>query len=266
MPDTRKLSDIPEIQSLSTKRAYSIEIYSFSSGPFYKDDKTTISTLKFPAFIKDYTDSYKSNWAPQDIYGKMDPIVTFKNTTRSIALSFDIPNDSYENAQFNLAQINHLIRGLYPVYDEGLKGTAILSSPPMFRVRFANLIKNAANDDDGTENSLKSGLLCYFSGFDFKPSVDSGFFSDNEEKLFPKLIAVSLTLNVIHEHPLGNKKSEKDGAPPEPRVSFDNFPHNTTDKNPVDTKNIISSTSTVSQPQNQQQQAQQGYLIRKVLS
>lgn len=237
-PPARQVSFINEIQSLSNKKAYSIEIYSFSNGKF--DVQKNIPTIKFPAFITDFTDSYKSNWNTQEVYGRMDPIATFKNTSRTISLAFDMPNDSLQIAKQNLKQIDFLIRGLYPVYDEGTKGTAVIISPPMFRVRFANLVRNNGNDDDSA-GTLRSGLLCYINNFDFKPKIDSGFFSDEDKRLFPKLISVTLNLNIIHEHPLGNKKS---GSTTVPRINFENFPHEYTEKPKADTSKTTTQGTT----------------------
>ena len=208
-----------EINNLARRRTSYIEIYSFSNGPY---NTTKNPTIKFPAFLTDFSDSYKSQFSSESVYGKMDPIATFKNTSRTITLNFDIPSVSAADAKENLSKISYLIRGLYPVYDEGTKGTAILASPPMFRVRFANFVRNAANNDSA-HYALRNGLLCYIESFDFKPNKENGFFVNNAtEELFPKLISVSLALKIIHEHALGNRKS---GNTTEPRVSFNKFPY-----------------------------------------
>lgn len=217
---------ITEIEALTNHpeygRAFKIEIFSFSNTKIILDESGFEETkVTFPAFLKDFSDSYKSDWNPQRVLGKMDPIATFKNTSRSIAISFDVPNTSIQEAKRNLAQIDYIIRGLYPVYDNGMFGTAVLASPPMYRVRFANFIRNAAINDDGTANTLRTGLLCYLNNFDFKPETSSGYFIEGEN-LYPKLISVNLTLNIIHEHPLGKATDEKGTIIN--RISFSNFP------------------------------------------
>lgn len=200
--------------SNKNNKAYKIYIYSFSN-----EEKEGIV---FPAFLKDFSDSYKSDWNSQRVLGKMDPIATFKNTIRTISFNFDVPSESLGEAKENLSKIDYIIRGQYPVYDSGELGTSVLSSPPYFRVRFSNLIRNAANENDGPNNTLRSGLMCYFTGFDFKPNTSSGYFVENGN-LYPKLIEVSLALNVIHEHPLGKKEingtlSSRDGFKKFPRL------------------------------------------------
>lgn len=210
-------------ENLRTKESYKIKIYSFSNGEFGKSNKH----IEFPAFITDFTDSFKSDWKKETLYGKMDPVATYKNTTRTIALAFDIPSENAEEANLYMTRINFLIRGMYPVYSNGTQGTRVISSPPMFRVKFANLIQNINKNAQGEK--LNNGLLCYIPSFDFKPKIDSGFYV-SDDKLVPKLISVNLTLEIIHEHALGNVNINGDL---QPRVGFYNFPHNFESKDDV---------------------------------
>ena len=95
-----------EINNLARRRTSYIEIYSFSNGPY---NTTKNPTIKFPAFLTDFSDSYKSQFSSEPVYGKMDPIATFKNTSRSITLNFDIPSVSAADAKENLSKISYLI-------------------------------------------------------------------------------------------------------------------------------------------------------------
>ncbi len=213
------------LENLTVKESYKIKIYSFSNGEFGKVNKH----IEFPAFITDFTDSFKSDWKKESLYGKMDPVATYKNTTRTITLAFDIPSENAIEANLHMTRINFLIRGMYPVYSNGTLGTRVISSPPMFRVKFANLIQNINKNAQG--DKLNNGLLCYIPSFDFKPKIDSGFYA-TDTQLVPKLISVNLSLEVIHEHPLGNVNVNGDLRP---RVGFFNFPHNFQSKDDVKT-------------------------------
>lgn len=174
------------LSELLGKNTYKLFIYSFSMN----------KKIDFPAFITDFNDSFKSNWTPQEVYGRMDPVSTFKNTSRSISLSFDIPSSDLAQAIINLSNADLIIKGLYPVYtDEGKLGSAIITAPPLFRITLSNLICNAQTGE---------GLLGYLNGFDFKPDTNSGYFV-NGDMLYPKALKASFTFNVIHEHPLGSK-------------------------------------------------------------
>lgn len=186
---------------LSQNDCYNIEIFCFS----------TTKRIKFPAFLTDFSDSFKVDYSNTLVYGRMDPIYSYKNTTRTVTLAFDVPNADFSESEFNSAQINVLIQSLYPIYSSEAKngkGTNIVSSPPMFRIKFANLVSNpSVIKESKIDDSLQEGLLGFIPSFDFKPKIDSGFFVNNN-KLYPKLLSVSLTLNVVHEHPLGNKFNE----------------------------------------------------------
>lgn len=175
-----------------------IRIYSFSNK----------NEIDFKSFLTEYNDQYSTNWNSQEIYGRMDPIHTYKNTTRKITLGFDVPNFDIEEAKNNAIKADLLIKALYPVYEtnESL-GTAILSSPPLFKIKFANLITNVSYAvDGGSDVSAKDGgLMGWIDGYSFKPELDSGFFFDeSKQMIFPKLFKVNFIFNVIHEHPLGN--------------------------------------------------------------
>jgi hypothetical protein len=200
--NNNKLSG-PGIQDVSnnvTDSHSKIYIYSFS----------TNRTFSFNAFLTDFTDSFKSNWTSQEIYGRMDPIVTFKNTYRRINCSVDVPSFSVEEAEYNLYNVDGLIQSLYPVYTKNNLGTATLSSPPLFRVLFSNFIFNKSTKSPEYElegKFLSNGLLSYFEGFDFSPNVENGFFIKKGDKnsLVPKLLKVTFSLGIIHEFPLGNE-------------------------------------------------------------
>lgn len=178
-----------------------ITIYSFSMN----------EEITFPAFVTDFSDSFASNWTSQEIYGKMDPISTFKNTSRSISLSFDIPSADIAQAIKFMTRCDTIIKGLYPIYSNtNKKGTAYITAPPLFRIKFGNLIVNAQNPS--------KGLLGYLSGFDFKPDMTMGHFIYNGI-IYPKLLKASLKLNVLHEHPLGSKMVS---GKPVPRIVVNN--------------------------------------------
>jgi hypothetical protein len=153
----------------------------------------------------------------------MDPVSIFKNTVRKISLAFDVPSNNLQDSKNNASNADKLIQSLYPIYNQDVKGVSILSSPPLFRIKFSNLIYNASP----LKNTSQAGLLGFLDGFDFKPVFESGVFTEGGN-IFPKLYKVSLNYNVIHEHPLGNVLN---GSQPVPRLGTEteisnNFPHN----------------------------------------
>ena len=144
----------------------------------------------------------------------MDPIATFINTRRALSLAWNVPATSYEDAQVNLRKLNKLMGFLYPLYEsEAVGGATAINQSPLLRIRFANLIRTA----DGTK-----GLLGYVNGFTFDPELEAGMFYSNDasrQKLpgsnpnqpaneyLPKTFRLNCEFNILHEHPLGFKRS-----------------------------------------------------------
>ena len=66
----------------------------------------TDQAVDFKAYITDFSDDYSSNWESEEVYGRMDPIQTFKNTSREITISFDIVAGSLAEAKSNLEKFS----------------------------------------------------------------------------------------------------------------------------------------------------------------
>lgn len=168
--------------------------------------------VKFPAFLDNINDAYTSKWIEETVFGRMDPIATFSHTERVISLSWNVPADSYEQAEENLGRMNQLISFLYPLYDSnsGATGATAINQSPLMRLSFGNIIK-ASN---GT------GLLGFVNGITFDPALEYGMFNrkltagarlrdpqDNE--YYPKTFRLNLEFNVQHENDLGFKVATK---------------------------------------------------------
>ena len=165
--------------------------------------ESTISgiVVEFKGFITEMSDKFTSNWDSENVYGRMDPIGTFKNTQRAISLGWTIPAGDVSEAKSNFTAIRSLTSMLYPGYSANPTNTSVrgtfttansLSKPPLIRLKYANLIAN--------EDSL--GLLGWVDGFDVTPTIDMGFFIEGKNQ-FPKVYTMSCNFNVLHEHDLG---------------------------------------------------------------
>ena len=73
--------------------------------------------VEFKAFIETFEDAFASNWSETEVFGRMDQIQSFKNTTRTINLSWAVPSHSQEEAISNLRAIQSLASFMYPVYE-----------------------------------------------------------------------------------------------------------------------------------------------------
>ncbi len=178
--------------------------------------------VNFPAFLTDFSQTFDAKWNTEEVFGRMDPIATYQGTKRTISLGFDIPSATLKGAQNNLFRCSELVKKVYPVYGAGGTGmfvevgdtdaagllrpgeslstevdgfqevlardAGILIKPPLVRIKFANLITGTQPD----------GLLGWISGLSWKPNLEMGMFTTGES-LFPKVISISFSFNVLHE-------------------------------------------------------------------
>lgn len=171
--------------------------------------------VEFPAFLELFSDQYTSHWNEEQVFGRMDPIATFSHTRRNLSIAWNVPADSFEDAQRNLSKMNELISFLYPLYDVKAKGGATaMNQGPLLRVKFGNLIQSVNG----------GGLLGWVNGFTFDPALEFGMFhkkptfadpsadhklSSNAVEYYPKTFRVNCELNVLHEHALGFSENSK---------------------------------------------------------
>ena len=158
------------------------------------------NSLIFPAYVTRFQDNFRVNTSGDTVYGRTDPIPRYKGVTRSISVSLDIPCFDANDANENLKKINKFIYNLYPSYDS-FKGDLVISSPPLVRVKFANLISNQLRGF--------GGLLGYITNFTYNVDPRDGFLfssaagQSNTTNLFFRSYRLSFTFTVLHEEVVG---------------------------------------------------------------
>lgn len=177
------------------------------------------TSVAFRAFLTQFEDQFSSEWNEETVFGRMDPISTFKRTTRKISLGWEVVADSAQQAQNNLVKISTLVRMLYPSYNSG--GTTSAGTPkpssthisgaPLMKLRFMNLVGDTNNASDTGAPAKDSGLLGYVDGFTHAPILEEGFIEfvssaeagTRGEQIYPKAIQLSCNFTVLHMHELG---------------------------------------------------------------
>jgi len=151
--------------------------------------------VKFHAFVTDYSDNFESNWERDETYGRMDDIQSFQSTKRTIELGWQTVAASRSEAVSNLRKVELLIQMLYPPYTHGGGEIFNINGAPVLRLKFMNLIQDARSG---------GGLMGTMSGLTATPDIELGFFpSDDNAKVYPKVIELSCTFYPLHEHLLG---------------------------------------------------------------
>ena len=169
-------------------------------------------SVAFRAFLTSFEDQYTSSWNAQKVFGRMDPISTFQRTERKINLGWKVVAESERSAKKNLNDVSLLIRMLFPSYsaaEGGEPSSTHIAGPPLLKLRFMNLIKDAEAADGAGADAETSGLLGYIDGtLSNKPVLDDGFIELEEAsgvKIYPKTIELSCTYVVLHTHDIGWK-------------------------------------------------------------
>lgn len=164
-------------------------------------------SVAFLAFLTSFTQSFTSTWNSEQVYGRTDPIGTFQGNQRTLALTWDIPSGSTAEAKENLQRMGDLIKLIYPTYvgtgnTEGVGINALtLASNPLLRIKYANLV----------EADSSTGLLGYITAITWTPVLDMGFFEAGVE-IYPKVVSLNISFNVLHEQDIAWKGGEFSGG------------------------------------------------------
>lgn len=123
--------------------------------PFYMHDVRTNEILSFHAFLASLSDDYSVSYDSMEAFGRVEPIKTYKGTTRKISFSFMLAAYSQKDFDAMWNKINKLTTMVYPQFTEGRKlvspdGKSIVYAPfsqsisaaPMIRIRIGDLIKS----------------------------------------------------------------------------------------------------------------------------
>ena len=198
----------------------------------------TKQTVEFAAFITEFSDSFSSNWDSQEVFGRADPVMNFKNTTRNVSLSWTVPAADFYEAKKNMAEVNKLIQFLYPTYTKTENTSArTMEGSPLVKVQFQNLLASGRSLSDNTTivvDARAHGLISAITSCTATPDLDAGFFSDwnsiapDQERnpdptkkkgpihpasQWPKVWTVSLSFTVLHDHLMGDTFGEAKGFP-----------------------------------------------------
>lgn len=123
--------------------------------PFYLHDVRTNEIVSFHAFLVSLSDDYSASYDSVEAFGRVEPIKTYKGTTRKISFSFILAAFSEKDFDAMWAKINKITTMVYPQFTEGRKlvspdGKYSISAPfsqsiqaaPLIRVRIGDLIRS----------------------------------------------------------------------------------------------------------------------------
>ena len=194
------------------------------------------SDVFFKAFITTFNENYNCDWTPDTVFGRTDPIYTFKNTSRTITLGWKIPAETISEAYENLARVQTLSRFLYPSYASLGGNVNTLSQSPLVRLKVMNLVQKSGGGLSSnspevlleryiSNNNPAEGLLGVITGMSVNHNLENqeaGVVQVATNTILPKLIEVNIDFSVIHESVLGWELMESG----EMRFKDQSFPYN----------------------------------------
>ena len=176
-------------------------------------------SVSFKAFITAYTETFSSDFASEQVFGRIDPIHTFKQTTRNGTISFAIPSSTPSEAYESLHKVDKLRSMLYPSYVNTPNALTINQSP-LIRIGVMNLLSSGVTNNsysklfglDTPDLEMKGALTVVNSmNINFNLEGEAGVFeaggtSNSQKKgVLPKLIEVAIDFSVIHERNMGRQ-------------------------------------------------------------
>lgn len=131
--------------------------------PFYFHDLRTNEIIALHSFIESMSDSFNAEYAETAGYGRIGNVYTYKNTTRSISISFKIIATNKDDFDQMWYKINKILMFCFPQYTSGrpvsfenTTGTynfvqpfsQLPSSSPIIRLRIGDVFKTNYSDFD----------------------------------------------------------------------------------------------------------------------
>jgi len=124
--------------------------------PFYFHDLRTNEIISFHAFLESLNDNFTVSYNESEGYGRVGKVMTYKNTNRSIGLTFMVVSTNPEDFNEMWVKINKLTAMLYPQWSEGRvleyenakfvqPFSQIPAASPLIRLRIGDLIKSNYN-------------------------------------------------------------------------------------------------------------------------
>lgn len=120
----QRLSDVNAVDSdtgrLSPESVRELENRLASSYmPFYFHDLRTNEIVSFHAFLESTKDGFQAEWNSNSSYGRVEPVHTYKGTTRDISVSFFVVATNPKDHDIMWWKINKLVTMVYPQFTRG---------------------------------------------------------------------------------------------------------------------------------------------------
>ena len=157
----------------------------------------------------DFSQQFSPSYQKQEVYGRMDPIVTYANTKRTMRISFVCQAhhfiDGTAGVVDNIRSINLLTQMLYPSYERTSENSpkSLLKAPPFFKIAYGNYFGDF--DDLGMQEGGITGIITGFSHGIGKVARNYAYGEDSmgDHYVLPREVKVGFAFEVIHNREVG---------------------------------------------------------------
>jgi len=191
--------------------------------------------LHIPVLDFQLSQQFSPSYKKEEVYGRMDPILTYSNTKRSVRIGFVCQAHHYIDGTGgvvdNVSLINLLTQMLYPSYENVGKDKkmALLKAPPFFKLKYGQYL--GSYEQDGSPGGGLTGVITGFSHNIGKPARNYAYgeASSGRHLVLPREIKCGFSFDVVHDKEVGWRK--KGGKYYFSHDGYgSNFPYNTGQK------------------------------------
>ena len=176
------------------------------------------SSVSLQGYVSNINLGWNSNWNEEVVYGRIDPIPTYSNTTRTVSITVQLvvpaalsKSKKLGLSMANMEKLNLLANMCYPGYDLTVGessniASGVLKSAPLVNIKYGNVISGQEN---GPEN--EGGFItAYIKNLSVDFQTEGLYSLGIQSQKFFRKISVSLDFGVIHTHNVGyDSNSEK---------------------------------------------------------
>ncbi len=154
--------------------------------------------------ITNLSDSWALAFNEETVYGRIDPIPTYSNTTRTISVSMDLipvkkgKQGRLEDSLAHQVVINKVAQMCYAGYeDTGDFNFAVIKAPPLVSIKYANVI--CSSDGTPLKAYMKSfSVTTQNDGlYNIAPAVD-------DPSIYYNRLSLSFEFGIIHDSEIGH--------------------------------------------------------------
>jgi hypothetical protein len=171
--------------------------------------------IDLPGHLMHFKDDYSPKWNAEEVYGRMDPIITYQGTPRKVTLAWEVDAPADVSA-IVAGRVGDLIKFLYPVYEDSSAshaGTGTMTAAPLLRI---SMLTNSVTRTTGTGQEKKTtttsssfmggstGFLIAIDSFDIEKYTAAGGQDFSVKRLpaggiLPIKYTITLGGTVFHE-------------------------------------------------------------------